>query len=218
METLFESSNLILFFSLPFKPAGAFNLFFNGHIALALDSTVYHIVNPNLLKTDFLFSIMPVDSWLFGSGGKWVDRDPASPGYTHVYLYRKSESVRTVVYAAGVTVDTATLQTVKQRFLKEDTLFKEGKYRYHLLSANCSSIIADALVEVGLVQNKLFNILPAALFRHFVTNNSHHVTLRTVSQFDRIRFVTHHFCYGLWGFNPQRIMDRWMASINPYPA
>ena len=104
MGTPLKTSNLILYFSLPFKKSGTISPFFNGHIGLSLDGMLYHIVNPHLLKSDFLFSIMPTQEWLFGSSRQWVDRDTASPNYRHVYLYRKNESTRTAVYSAGITV------------------------------------------------------------------------------------------------------------------
>ena len=139
------ASNLILFFSLPFKPVGKVNFFFNGHIALALDNLVYHIVNPYLLRTDFLFSIMPAASWLFGSGGRWVERDSTSPAYRHVYLYKKNESTRTVVYCAGAVVEPRMVEHIRNRFISEDGRFREGATRYDFFRYNCSSIIADAL-------------------------------------------------------------------------
>ena len=120
MKALPQNCNLFLFFSLPFKPRGKVNFFFNGHVALALDGTVYHIVNPTLLHTDFLFSIMPVDSWLFGGGGRWVERNPSSPAYRHVYLYKRSESTRTVVYAAGVVAAPSVVGAIRNRLLGED--------------------------------------------------------------------------------------------------
>ncbi len=91
-------SNLALFFSLPFKPAGRRNLFLNGYIALGVERTIYQVYDPKLLKSDFLFSEMPTRDWLFGDGGYWVDRDPPSPQFKHVYLYRTCESTRTVVH------------------------------------------------------------------------------------------------------------------------
>lgn len=213
MKALLNSSNLVLFFSLPFKPVGRMNFFYNGHIALALDETVYHIVNPTLLKTDFLFSVMPVDSWLFGKGGKWVERDPSSPYYTHVYLYKKSESSRTVVYGAGLTVNKKIVESIREYFHDEDRRFKTGERQYDLFRSNCSSIIANALAQSGLIRKNIFNILPSSLFRGFVRNFREEVTLRSVNDFDRDRFRLHRLCYGLWGTDPKNIMDRWMATM-----
>ena len=213
MKALLKSSNLVLFFSLPFKPVGRVNLFYNGHIALALDEKVYHIVNPTLLKTNFLFSVMPVDSWLFGKGGKWVERDPLSPHYTHVYLYKKCESCRTVVYGAGLTVNKEVVESIRKYFHNEDRRFKTGERQYDFFRSNCSSIIANALVASGLIKNNLFDILPSFLFRGFARNFRKEVTLRSVNQFDRDRFRIHRLCYGLWGTDPKNIMDRWMATM-----
>lgn len=212
MHTLLENSNLTLFFSLPFKPAGKFNLFFNGHIACALNDTVYHIVNPHLLKTDFLFSVMPATSWLFGCGGRWVERDAASPCYTHVYLYRKCESVRTVVYAAGISIEPDRIEHIRNRFTAENRRFKSGARKYNLLTDNCSSIIASALSEAGLISSNPFNAVPSFFFRHFTACHRDRVELRSIDCLDRSRFSLRRFCLGLWGGNPQGSMNRWMAG------
>jgi hypothetical protein len=209
--------NLILFFSLPFKPLGKVNFFFTGHIALALDGIVYHIVNPTLLRTDFLFSIMPAASWLFGNGGRWVERDPSSPAYRHVYLYKSSESARTVVYAAGTVVSPPVVGIIRDRLLGEDQRFMEGAARYDFFRYNCSSIIADALIEAGLVEWSPFNAVPAYLFRRFVEKRRHDVSLMRIARYDRSRFSTRRFCFGLWGFNPRGLMDRWAAAVSPVP-
>jgi hypothetical protein len=211
------ASNLILFFSLPFKPVGKVNFFFNGHIALALDNTVYHIVNPYLLRTDFLFSIMPASSWLFGSGGRWVERDPASPAYRHVYLYKKSESARTVVYGAGAVVEPRVVEEIRNRFISEDRRFREGAARYDFFRYNCSSIIADAFTDAGLVDKNPLNGVPVYFFRRFVERRHPDVSLMRIARYDRSRFTTRRFCFGLWGFNPEGVMDRWAASISPSP-
>ena len=105
IDRVLASSNLTLFFSLPFRPAGRKNIFYNGHCAVGLDSKVYQVYNPQLLKSNFLFSVMPVGDWLFGEGKKWVERDPSSPKFRHVYLYKTCETRRTVVYAAGIRAD-----------------------------------------------------------------------------------------------------------------
>ncbi|MBN1578509.1 MAG: hypothetical protein JW913_18245 [Chitinispirillaceae bacterium] len=212
MQRLLETSNLILFFSLPFKPVGKVNFFYNGHIALALDRTVYQIINPYLLRTDFLISIMPAASWLFGDGGQWVERDPASPRYRHVYLYKRSETTRTVVYGAGALVEPQVVEGIRNRFNAEDRSFREGSTRYDFLRYNCSSIIADALSEAGLVRRSLLNTIPALFFRRFVDTRRHAITLRSTDHYDRTRFSIHRICFGLWGLDPKEMMDRWAAS------
>lgn len=212
MQKLLEASNFVLFFSLPFKPAGKVSFFFNGHIACALDGIVYQIVNPYLLKTDFLFSIMPVSSWLFGSAGKWIERDPASPAYRHVYLYRKNESTRTVIYGAGLRRSIADIAAIKDRFLDEDRRFREGATKYDFFRYNCSSIIADALRKSGLAARTPFNAIPSCFFRNFVQKNRAAVTVAALSAFDQTRFSVRRFCLGLPG-DPQRSMVNWAASF-----
>lgn len=161
MRSLLASSNCILFFSLPFKPVGAVSPFFNGHIAVSLEGTLYHIVNPNLLRSDFLFSIMPAESWLFGQGGAWVERDASSPQYKHVYLYRKNETARTVVYGAGITVERTKVTRIRQMFTDEEERFCSGLRKYSFLQNNCSSIIARPFTQEGLVPAGVQNTIPA---------------------------------------------------------
>ena len=216
MNNLLERSNCILFFSLPFKPIRRFNPFFNGHIAIALYGTVYQIYNPQLLKSEFLFSIMPVRSWLFGKGGRWVDRDPASPNFRHVYLYTRCESRRTAVYGAGVTLKRSVVDYIRYRFIEEDKQFKEGRFRYSFFNQNCSSIIADVLAEAGLVTRNPLNKIPVCFFKNFVRNqkSQSEMIIRSIAHYDRRNFTLHRICIGLLSFNPQRSMDRWATSIS----
>lgn len=213
MQTLLATSNLVLFFSLPFKPVGKVNFFFNGHIACALDGTVYQIVNPYLLKTDFLISIMPTQSWLFGVGGKWIDRDPASPGYRHVYLYRTCESTRTVVYGAGLSLERTRVDSIRDRFLSEDRRFRNGATRYNFFRYNCSSIIADALCDSGLAGTDPLNAVPSIFFRRFAMRHRGEAAIACTDRYDRARFAVRRLCFGLRG-NPQRTMVRWAAGLD----
>ena len=82
-----EGSNLVLFFSLPFKPAGRRNLSATTQ-PWGLKGVVYQAYDPRLLRTDFLFSVMPLEDWLLGAGGLWVERDPESAQFRHVCLYQ----------------------------------------------------------------------------------------------------------------------------------
>jgi hypothetical protein len=57
IERVLSSSNLILFFSLPFRPVGKRNVFYNGHTALGLEGVVYQVYNPkcNVRASSFLY-------------------------------------------------------------------------------------------------------------------------------------------------------------------
>jgi len=217
---ILSASNLVLFFSLPFKPAGRHNLFFNGHIALALEDTVYQVYDPKLLKANFLCSRMPVQDWLFGEGGTWVDRDPASPRFTHVYLYGKSECSRTVVYCAGITLDSSTLRRVEERIADHEKRFRSGELAFNLLSDNCSSIVAAALESVGLVEPHFGNRIPARLFRSFARGNARErdVLVGIVAMFDRAAFELHRYCIGAGLRHPKASVDRWIVAAARVPA
>ena len=217
---ILSTSNLVLFFSLPFKPAGRHNLFLNGHIALTPEGTVYQVYDPKLLKADFLFSRMPVQDWLFGEGGAWVDRDPASPRFTHVYLYGKCESSRTVVYCAGITVHSSTLRRVEERIAADEKRFRSGELAFNLLSDNCSSIVAAALESVGLVDPHARNRIPARLFRSFVSGNARERDVRvgSAATYDRAAFELHRYCIGAGLRRPNASVDRWIAAAARAPA
>jgi hypothetical protein len=214
LDHVLASSNLTLFFSLPFRPACRKNVFYNGHCAVCLDGQVYQVYNPKLLKSNFLFSVMPVADWLFGEGTKWVERDPSSPKFRHVYLYKTCESNRTAVYAAGVSVNAKTVDAIKNSFIEEDERFRSGAAAYDFIRNNCSSIIAAGLVRIGILKPGPQNLVPAMLFKRFAANPAlaNNIRIGKVAAYDTARFGLHRFCIGLWGLDPEKTMDRWLAE------
>jgi hypothetical protein len=213
-ERMPDSSNLVLFFSLPFKPKGTTNFFLNGHIALGLAGTIYQVYDPKLLKSGFLFSEMPIRDWLFGDGGFWVDRDPGSPQFRHVYLYKSCETKRTVVYYAGVRIDVATVRNISERLSEVEEQFMTGNFTFHLLGNNCSTIIASALTRAGLIPERAKNTIPARFFKGFVQQCGRdlHVEIGKIAVYDESSFEIHRYCIGLGPTDPQRAMDRWIAA------
>ena len=155
------SSNLVLLFSLLFKPAGRRNLFLNGYIALALGGTVHQVYDSKRLKADFLFSRMPV-------------RDLAGPRslFTHVYLCGRCETSRAVVYHAGVTAGYSALQQFDERIADDERRFRSSKLAFNLLSDNRSSIMAAVLESAGLVEERAVNRIPARLLKVFVRKSA----------------------------------------------
>jgi hypothetical protein len=214
VERVLGQSNLVLFFSLPFQPVGRSNLFLNGHIALGMEGTVYQVYDPKLLKADFLFSRMPAGDWLFGSGGPWVDRTPSSPRFTHVYLYGKCESERTVVYCAGIELRWSAVQKIKSRIGEDEDRFGSGNLRFDILTNNCSSLVASALGAAGLVEASASHRIPARLFKSFVTTNAggYDVRVGKVSAYDASAFALHRYCIGAGMMQPEKAMDRWVAE------
>ncbi len=206
IERVLASTNLTLFFSLPFRPAARRNAFYNGHIAVGLQGQVYQVYNPQLLKSSFLFSVMPVADWLFGKGGKWVERDPSSPKFRHVYLYKTCETRRTVVYAAGIRASETMVTAIRTVFDDEDRRFRTGGIRYDFLRSNCSSIIASGLVRCGLLGTGPANLVPALLFKRFVARCRPHMPCSHWKRRRRLTrsFSLHRFCIGLWGMRPRK--------------
>ena len=212
-----ESCPLLLF---AFQTGGRRNLFLNGHIALGMEGTVYQVYDPKLLKADFLFSLMPWRDWLFGKGGAWVDRDPSSSRFTHVYLYGKCESKRTVVYYAGMKVESSTLKQIKARTSEEERRFRRGDLTFNILGSNCSSMIAAALGSVGLVAASALNRVPVRLFKDFVRKNTRESEVRVgkVAAYDESRFGLHRYCVGTGIMHPEKALDRWVAATADLPA
>jgi hypothetical protein len=159
-------SPLNLFFSLPFYPAGKRNCFYTGHLALAIEGTVYQIYDPQLLKADFLVSIMPVNDWLYEDSEFWVDRDKSSATYTHVHLYETAEAKRTTIFYCG-------LHDVRAGFLRETTNtlkklnddFRTKKIRFNLMHFNCATFIAELFCRERWIRSDPFNNIPALLFK-----------------------------------------------------
>ena len=209
-----DSSTITLFFSLPFRPVGRTNAFCSGHVALGIGGTVYQVYNPNLLGLDFLFSVMPTENWLYGPGGKWVDREPTSPSYRHVYLYGCSESSRTVVYCAQIGAKQDRVDLLRQRIYEVDEDFRQGILSYRLLVMNCSSIIANLLGDACIITPRFMDHVPAFLFKHFVLGAAGcgRVRVSTVASFDASAFALHGFCVGVPGLNPRRRMDQWVSA------
>jgi hypothetical protein len=207
-------SNLVLFFSLPFKPAGSRNVFFSGHIALGVEGTVYQVYDPKALKADFLFSRMPARDWLFGDGGSWVDRDPSSPRFTHVYLYGACESRRTVVYYAGIEVAASFIRRIKASIIDAESRFKAGGVRFSILADNCSSIVAAALSREQVVPASPPHRIPVRLFKIFVSSAAKRCDVRVgkLAMRDRSAFELHRYCIGVGMSHPEKAVDRWIAA------
>ncbi len=206
---------MTLFFSLPFEPIGHKNAFCSGHVALALADVVYQVFDPDLLHAPFLFSMMPLTDWLYARGRTWVDRNPSSPLYTHVYLYGKGESIRTVIYSAGFAVNPRVLNDIDRHFETEEERFRLGANRYSILRNNCSSILAEALAQAGFVDQKLSNRIPSCLFREFVRKRleAGMISIEKIACQDTNDFRLHRVCAGLRGFDPQRRMDEWARRL-----
>jgi hypothetical protein len=182
------------------------NLLLNGHIALGMEGMVYQAYDPKLLKADFLFSRMPWRDWLFGKGGASVDRDPSSPRFTHVYLYGECESKRTLVYYAGIEVESSTLKQIKARISEEERRFRRGDLTFNILGSNCSSMIAAALESVGLVAASALNRVPVRLFKDFVRRNTRESRVRVGK------------VVGTGIMHPEKAVDRWVAKTADLPV
>jgi hypothetical protein len=142
-----------------------------------------------------------------------VERDPASPNYRHVYLYGKSESVRTVVYCAGTMAHASIVKSLEHTFAEEDNRFGKGLSTYSFFKNNCSTLIASALSAQRVVKPGLINSIPVCFFKRFVQERirASGFKIGKITLFDRAAFALHRFCIGLWG-DPQKRMDRWITE------
>ena len=202
------SSRLVLYFSLPFHPAGCPNWYCTGHAALGIDGTVFQVFDPRRLRADFLVSRMPEEDWLFGDGGFWVDRDPASPRYRHVYLYGQPETRRTVVYFAETGVSSGEAARILAAFDAMDLAFLRGELSFRLGRANCASLVAEALATAGLWKPRWGDRVPALLFRRFLAQGDGDLRTGRWDLPDSADFQLQRLCWGLGLAHPLRAMDR----------
>lgn len=215
----FKSNQLILFFSLPFYPLiYKKSLFLNGHVALGIDGKVYQIFNPNLLKSDFILSKMPIDEWLYNDSDYLVDKNKESDSYSYVHLYKKSELKRTTVfYAVLNNICPKLIKNAQLYFDDINNRFIEKKLKFNLISNNCSTLIASFFYKEKLLNKSIYDLLPALFFNRVVINFKKNdfdfftgVLFKIPNNYFKIRKI----CLGLFYFNVERSMVKWLKKYN----
>lgn len=211
--------NLILFFSLPFIPLKqkAFRRRINyGHLAVSLGDTVYQMVEPERLKSNFLVSRMPLNSWLY-EDGPWHEWDMDSDDYRHVHLFERAEVKRTsVFYAALNSYPESKIIIYKDYFERVEDSFQNGKMAFKLLTDNCSHMICEMFYREGWLGKHLFDFLPAHTYKRLVRAWHHKGHDCTVGFMDenrqRDQFDLQRVCPGVFSFDARLGMIRWVQN------
>jgi hypothetical protein len=203
-------SSIKIFFSLPFTPLMNRTRFYNGHLALAVDGTVYQIFNPRMLKSSFLVSIMPLEKWLYGADKKWCCNNRLDKNFSSVYLYGKGESCRTKIYQIEIACSHSDALKIVQKFLLLEREYQCGSCNFNLYSCNCASVVYEALQDFLALKNMFFRFIPAFAFRYILGQlKKQHIayTFTIIPQKCGTTFRLHKFCIGIFSFYPQTCLD-----------
>jgi hypothetical protein len=194
-------NTVTVYFSLPFYPRARKTFFYHGHLALAINDTVYQLFDPRMLKSDFLISEMPVEEWLYGTSKVWCCKVPADPKYSYVYLYGCGEAFRTILYS--VTIDDVSDQAVaamKTAMTNLKTAYKTGHCSFNAFSRNCATFVADIIYELVPVKHHFFDFLPAIMFQKIIRmlkKQDIPYTTGIISSMKEETFSIHRICIGL---------------------
>ena len=211
-----SNSPLTLYFSLPFYPVRGKTYFYHGHLALGIEDLVYQIYNPYLLKSGFLVSVMPRNTWLHESGRFWVDRDRTSPTYRHVHLYKESELAKTSVYFIGVVpVDTKILPRIEKYFTTIEELFQNGRLKFNFFSKNCAGFLNEVYYDNFGISRGCFDVVPSLFFHRigsFLKAMNSTVTIGKLRKSENGKFRIHRYCIGINSLSCEMSMDNWVAA------
>lgn len=200
-------SSVTLFFSLPFTPVKNHTRFYNGHMAIAIDSDVYQIFNPDMLKCGFLVSRMPVEEWLYGESRKWCHDDRAESGYSRVYLYGKGEAFRTKVFSLDITYAVGShareirdyFEDLENAYQEKKIAYQEKKIAYHPVRFNCATVILDVLSRYVWLGTHPLDFLPAVVFRNVLRHLDGAgcpYSVDSISMIHAESFRVHSYCMG----------------------
>ncbi len=209
-----DDYTFILFFSFPFYPKlklykKTYSL--HGHLSLCLGKTVYQLHDPKKLKSRFLVSKMPLDTWLY-EDGCWHDWDPVSPTYRHVHLYEKAEVKRTsVFYVALKGLPQSKLTFYENYFNTIERNFHNGSYRFHLHFNNCSHVINEVLYNEGWLKKRVLDSVPVIALQRLAAAWKR-LGLDFTSGVIRNRrepgFHLHPLCLGMLSLAPEQALIR----------
>jgi hypothetical protein len=205
-------SSVTLFFSLPFTPVNNHTRFYNGHLAIAIDSVVYQIFDPAMLKCGFLVSRMPVDEWLYGESRKWCQDDRAEGGYSGVYLYGKGEALRTKVFRLDISCAVGSYaREIEDYFAELEKAYQEKKITYHPVRYNCATAILDILSRYVWLGRHPLDFLPAVVFRNvmrYLERTGCPYSVDSISSIQGGSFRVHAYCMGFLFGNAEGYFDR----------
>jgi hypothetical protein len=202
---------ITIYFSFPFYPIKRKTHFYNGHLALGIEDSVYQAYNPKMLKSGFLISVMPISEWLFGKSKRWCFEKATDRRYKYVYLYGVGEAYRTKVYFVTVNnLPDASLKRFKDAYAQIEDDYQNKRCDFDALKFNCSTIIGNLIYDSLPIEKSRFDFLPGVLFTRIVIamraqNISH--TKGYISNIDSALFKLHRFCLGVTSFSSERFFD-----------
>ena len=208
--------SITIYFSLPFYPAAKKTYFFNGHLAIALNHTVYQLYNPKLLKTDFFISEMPLREWLYGRSKFWCYRKKSDKKYKHVYLYGCGEALRTKVFYIQLNgIHSEEICAIKQKLSEYEDAYRMKKMSFRLIGFNCSNFVGSILYEKLQLKKQFLDFLPAVLFKRILKKlRSEKMPHQTgfISERMQDRFKLHSYCIGLCLFQSEKCISRFVEK------
>lgn len=208
-------ASVTVYFSLPFYPVNQKTHFYNGHLAVAVDGTLFQAFNPAQLRSGFLVSAMPEREWLYGRSRKWCHKDAL---YRYVYLYGCGEAHRTKIYYLRFdSVDSRGTDAMVRRAGEIERAFESRELRFDIMRYNCSLFVRELLQDAFALERRWFDFVPSILFRRLVASAKR----ESGCAFGSIKrhgdaFRTHRYCIGVPGLNPERIMDSLLDTSDPF--
>ncbi len=217
-DTFPEECNFILFFSFPFYPC--MKLYkktwsLHGHLSLCLGRTLYQLHDPAKLRSRFLVSRMPLETWLYDDGC-WHDWNEKSPTYRHVHLYETGEVKRTSLFYAALNAFPQTKIRYYQNYFDSiERGFQRGTFCFDLYRNNCAHAILRILYNEGWLNRDLFDTLPAVTLKRLVrswkkTGISH--TTGVIRDRRLPQFRLHRICLGIPALDPEQALIRQMQG------
>ncbi len=209
--------SITIYFSLPFFPVQKKTFFYNGHIAIAVNKTVYQLFDSKMLKSDFIVSKMPLKDWLFGKSKKWCHNTNESNQYSHVYLYGHGETHRTKIYYIEINnLQEETLTNIKNQIECIEEQYRKDHISFNFLKFNCSSFVAQVLLKTKIMNYDFFNLIPSILFKNIIKTSikqNHSFSIGKIDQINTRKFDIHKICIGIFSFNSEKYMDKLINNV-----
>ncbi len=213
--------NFILFFSFPFYPvlkAYKKTYSFHGHLSVCLGRTVYQLHDPKRLRSRFLVSRMPMDTWLY-EDGCWHDWDPDSPTYRHIHLYEHAEVNRTHVFYVALKGFSQSRQRYYENYFEEiENSFQYGQYRFHQNFNNCAHAIGSVLYNEGWLKKRVFDSLPVTLLQRLAAawkKSGQPFASGVIGSPQEKQFRLQPVCLGMLSFSPLQALSARLSCPLP---
>ncbi len=207
---------MTVYFSMPFYPVVKKTYFYNGHLALSINNIVYQIFNPDMLKSNFLVSKMPVENWLYKEKVRWADKDRTSNTYRFVNLYGKSEIKRTLVYFIQINdISKKNKLYYKEYFKQLEERYQKKQVKFSIYRRNCASLLNPVFYKEGILKLRLLNFIPVSVFKNIIKackSNNRDFTAGKIEDIGS-KYRIHKFCLGIFRRSPEKALDSILKRI-----